>query len=62
MMPSNFADSRVPETSAAAGCMPISVSNLNSFAFMPCGDTPESVPNAIGTPIFNAERNIRSCS
>ncbi len=42
--------------------MPISTINANSLAFMPCGDTPVSVPNAIGTPNFNAERNMRSCS
>ena len=40
---------------AACRSPPVSA---NSSAFMPCGDTPASVPNAIGTPIFNAERNI----
>ena len=32
----------------------------NSCAFRPCGETAESVPKAIFTPIFTARRNISS--
>ena len=54
--PSSAAATEVPARSAAAGLIPWPASRANSSAFRPWGLTPESVPNAIFTPMRMAWR------
>jgi hypothetical protein len=49
-MPRTLAGTEVATVIASSAGMPASTMSSNSFQFSPCGETPVSVPNRIGTP------------